>query len=722
MPLPRWLLLLFTLACTPLAAIERFEGELPGARGRYAIDLPDGWQPGGRLIIYSHGFSMRFPDQVGQVNTAPDGELRSFFLARGYALAAGTYSTRGWALFDIDREQKSLLAEFGRRAGAPGEILLFGGSLGGLVSMRTAETLVAAGAPVAGVFAVCPPLAGARTWDSGLDTRLLFDAVCDDHPLPSGSAALPWVLDYDAIPANLSDITDGSTLQSALPTANRIRQCMGYFQPAFLDTTAQLQRRAALKALLGISSDDFLLTNIAYAIYPLGDLIQAPEKLAGFNAFDNRFVDYGDPTVNARVRRVTADPLAAAKLRASSDLRGPYGQAKLLVLHSNRDELVVPEHIDVLADLAIPEEQLSVALVRQQSVAHCDFSNSELLAGFEALRGWIDGGAAPDSASLDSDCEARVGNSGDRCGFDPSIALSTLDQRLRPRQLEPRVISSYHSGSWFDPTYDGEGLLIEIINGGRDAIIGWYTYPPEGGQGEQRWIAGLGRVTEDGIHVAEAFEYRGARFGDFDPADIQTLPWGELTLAFGGCELPPPPGQTVAAGQLRMRYAGPAAYGEGERVLAPLTQNAVDYPLCTEVGIPPLAEPASRYAGSWFRAGAPGDGWVLQIGADRSAVVGWYSFDPQGNPAWLLGTGSFDPQTRRTELSVTRTRGARFGTAFDPADVERIDWGVLRLSFDDCNNGVAEWSPQEAGWTSGSATIVRLTRVDGTPDCVAGGD
>jgi len=717
MPISRCVILILALIALPAAAAQRFEGELPGATGRYAIDVPDGWQPGGRLIVYSHGFSMQFPSQNLQVETAPNAETRAYFMGRGYALAAASYSSRGWALFDIEREQRALLAEFRRRAGSPGEILLFGGSLGGLVSMKTAEDYSAAGEPVGGVLALCPPLAGARSWDFAVDTRLLFDAVCESNPLPEGSAALPWVLDYSAIPPNLSDLPDGATLESVLPIANRVRQCMGFYQPSIFDTSAQLQRRAQLKALLGITSDDFLLTNIAYAIYPLADLIQGPDKLAGFNAFDNRFVNYGDPAINARVRRVTGDPIAAAKLRASSNLRGPYGNARLLVIPTDRDELVIPEHIEVLSELAIARERLTIAVIRQSEPAHCDFSASELLAGFESLRNWIDGGPQPDAASLRANCVARRGQSGDRCGYDPSISLSSLDQRIRPRQLEPRPISSRHSGSWFDPQFDGEGLLIEIINGGRDAVVSWYTYPPVGGEGDQRWIVGLGRVTADGIHVAEAFEYRGARFGDFDPADIETLRFGELTLAFAGCDLAPAPGQALPSGQLRLRFKGSSAYGSGERVLSPLTQNAVTYPLCTEVGIPPLPEPSSSYAGSWFRASGAGDGWLLQIGSDRRAVVGWYTFDPQGRPAWLIGTGLFDPATRRVTFTMQRTRGARFGSAFRPVDVQRVDWGDLTLSFDTCNSGRALWTTRESGWASGSEVIVRLTRVDGTPGC-----
>ncbi len=713
------LLLLVLVPALPVAAIARFEGTLPDGLGRYAIDVPADWRPGDTLLVYSHGFSMRFPAQVEHINTAPNGPLRNDFLSRGLALAAATYADRGWAMFDIERVQHALLDEVRRVAGEPGAIILFGGSLGGLVSLRTAEAYAAGGAPVAGVYAACPPLAGARTWDLAVDTRLLFDAVCPDNPLPTGSATLPWVIDHAAIPPNLSDLTDGSTLQSALPIANRIRQCLGFYQPAFLDTQGQLQRRARLKALLGIGSDDFLLTQIAYAVYPLADLIQSPTKLGGGNAFDNRFVDYGDAEINARIRRVERDPLAAARLRGVSDLRGPFGTARVLLIHGDRDELVLPEHLALFDGFAHPAERSALALVRQSAVAHCDFSEAELLAGFDGLLDWIDGAAKPDAASLRAACEARRGSdTAQRCGFDPTLAVGDFDVRTRPRQLDVRPIAGFHSGAWFDSRFDGEGLLLEVIEGTRDAIVGWYTYPPAGASGEQRWIAGLGRISEDGIHVAEAFEYRGARFGDFDPARITATAWGELTLAFGGCDAPPPAGDSLPPGVLRLRYAGPDAYGAGERQLLQLTQNASARPLCQQVGIPPQPVPASALSGSWFRSGAPGDGWVVQVGADDETVVGWYTFDPQGEPAWLVGRARFDPANRSLRLRMTRTRGARFGNAFDADAVERIDWGELRLDFDGCDQAVAAWQPEEPGWTPGGAALVRLTRVAGSPACV----
>src|SRR5690606_36339244 len=110
---------------------------------------------------------------------APSDELRDYFLQRGFALAAGSYSQRGWAVFNLRQDQRALLDVFEAEAGEPGAIFLLGGSLGGLVSLKTAEFWAEDGEPVAGTLALCPPLAGARTWDGAADLKLAYDSICD---------------------------------------------------------------------------------------------------------------------------------------------------------------------------------------------------------------------------------------------------------------------------------------------------------------------------------------------------------------------------------------------------------------------------------------------------------------------------------------------------------------------------------------------------------------
>ena len=703
------------LAAQALPAQERIlEGELPEALGRYRIELPDGWQPGGRLILYSHGFS--FSDPLARSpSTSPNAEVGAALRAQGYALAAGSYTGRGWALFDIVPAQRALLEVFRAEAGEPGQLILFGGSLGGLVSVLTAEALAAEGRPADGVLAACPPLGGARTWDQAVDLRLVFDAVCEGDPLPaSDDPELPWILDAEDIPADIDDIDDPDSLTELASAANRVRRCTGLFQPDLLDTTAQRARLAQLKSLLGLSSDDFLKTQLGYALAPLSELVRDPAKLDGRSAFDNRNVDYGDAAVNARVLRVARDPIAAVRLAAVSDPRGGWGDTRVLVLHTDRDELVFPEHVDTLRKIARSDARPAVsAFVREAEPGHCRFNEAELGAGLAALQAWIDGAEAPDVAAIDARCEAAA--PAEDCRFDPAYQVAPLETRIRPRRLDIDVTASKHTGAWFDPAFNGEGWVVEVLENGVDAAVTWYTYPGAGQAGEQRWIAGIGRIAKDGIHVAEAFETRGALFGEFDAEAVDYQPWGEFTLAFDftrdGLD-------GLGSGQLSYRGR------DGERGHRRLQQAAwhARFPRHDgDLSPPPApAHPDSRYSGSWYRGGdAGGEGLQFLVDDQGRGTLVWYSYDPQGNPAWLLGPTSAPVAPGEWRFAALRPRGTRFGEGFDAAAVQTPIWGEVELRFDGCDAAVLRWAPIEPGWSAGEASLVRLTRPAASAPCEA---
>lgn len=702
---------LLLAAGTLTAQVRTLEGELADGLGRYRFELPADWQPGGRLIVYSHGFSFSDP-MAESPSTAPSFEVGAALRAKGYALAAGSYAGRGWSLFDIVPAQRALLDRFHEQAGAPGQVILFGGSLGGLVSVLTAEALAAEGRPVDGVLAACPPLGGARTWDQGLDVRLGFDAVCAEHPLPdSGDPALPWALQAQDIPAAVGSIDDPDSLLTLASAANRVRQCTGLYQPSVFDSDAQRERRARLKSLLGLSSDDFLKIQLGYALFGLSDLIRDPDKLDGRSAFDNRQVLYGDADVDARVLRVQRDPIAAVRLAAVSDPRGGWGNARVLVLHTDRDELVFPEHVDVLREIGRADARPPVsAFVRESAPGHCGFSEAELGAGLTALQAWIDGGDAPDAARLDAGCEAVAAPSA--CRFDPDYVAAPLDSRIRPRRLNLNLTNSQHTGAWFDPAFNGEGWVVEVLENGVDAAVTWYTYPDNAQAGEQRWIAGIGRIAEDGIHVPEAFETRGAVFAGFDPSAVEYLPWGELTLSFDFTR------EGLAwLGSGRLSYRGKA--GErGERRLQQAAWHArTPFPDPLIAPLPP-AHPDSRYSGSWYRGGdAAGEGLQFVVDNQGRGTLVWYTYDTDGHPAWLLGPTSAPVEPRVWRFAALRPRGTRFGEGFDPAEVQTPDWGEVELRFTACDAATLRWTPSEQGWSAGQANLVRLTRPAGGAAC-----
>lgn len=105
-----------------------------------------------------------------------------------------------------------------------------------------------------------------------------------------------------------------------------------------------------------------------------------------------------------------------------------------------------------------------------------------------------------------------------------------------PHALPTLPLHGDFSGSYFDPSRPGEGVLLEVGQIGQRRVLqlSWYTYD----EGRPLWI--FGNVDfEAGAHsvTLQLSTYAGARFGiEFDPADVVATPWGEAVVSFRSCQ------------------------------------------------------------------------------------------------------------------------------------------------------------------------------------------
>lgn len=409
---------------TASSTSREYSGTAPSGAW-YHIQIPDGWHAGGPLVMYQHGLDFEpASDPPGL------GPLRDVMLAEGYAIAASSYRQRGWALFTAIDDNRELLHVFEGIAGTPGEIVPFGGSLGGLVALKLAE---APGfPPVRGAYALCPAAAGARIWDAAADMRLAYDVVCQGAGDPAtGAEPMPWALDLDQIPDDLGDLTDQVKLARDLVPLN---QCTGINLPAYLRNDAMRRRLGEMMAFSHITDEQFFLSNMGYSMFVMSDLVRAPDKLDGRNPFTTLGVDYSsDPVIAAGIARIAADPEAAAALHAASDFLGGVGAAKIVSMHTSRDQLVIPSNQEFVRN-AVPAGQLTSAIVDEDAPSHCGFSEAEGQAGWEALRAWKDGAPQPDVAALQRACaELQAGGAAGDCRFDANAQVAPFDSIVRPR-------------------------------------------------------------------------------------------------------------------------------------------------------------------------------------------------------------------------------------------------------------------------------------------------
>ena len=160
----------FGVATATGSAQTHYEGEA-GPGSLYEIDVPANWN--GDLVLYAHGIvEATLPVALP---TTQDGYnvLRSHLLAAGYAVAASSYSSNGWALADAVRRTHQLNAIVARKAGRPRRTFLVGHSMGALAIVKLAEQHPE---EYDGVLAMCGPLGGALAeLQYAGDARVTFD-------------------------------------------------------------------------------------------------------------------------------------------------------------------------------------------------------------------------------------------------------------------------------------------------------------------------------------------------------------------------------------------------------------------------------------------------------------------------------------------------------------------------------------------------------------------
>ncbi len=118
-------------------------------------------------------------------------------------------------------------------------------------------------------------------------------------------------------------------------------------------------------------------------------------------------------------------------------------------------------------------------------------------------------------------------------------------------------------------------------------------------------------------------------------------------------------------------------------------------------------------SGSWYHPDRAGEGFMIEVLPDGRVIASWYTYDAEGRQVWLYGTGEIDEQgVARVEVYITD--GARFGSAFDPNDVNLVLWGTLTFRFSDCDHGSVSFAPIVAGFESGTLSIERLSAIAGT--------
>jgi len=331
----------------------------------YLICMPDDAHYNGQLVVFAHGYvDPRRPVGIpyDQITFSDGSTLPEIVNSLGYGFAMSSFSANGWAVKQGIADTKDVIDVYSRLEGAPSRVFLAGASQGGLIAAKSAEQYPGT---YAGAMSVCGIVGDfpAHINYTG-DWRIIWDYF---YPgiIPGTAISVPQTVLFDwetvykpAIAAAIA--SDPATAQNIAAAAN-----IPYGgNPANLSD-----------ALLGASS----------AVLGVNDSIL---KFGG-QPYDNIGRIYTgsshDVRLNLSVARYAADPGALAEIHASYETTG-MPLMPMVLMHTTADPVVPFWQEKLYAEKVARSHSLSnYALIPFPRYGHCNFTTTELVAGFAVL-------------------------------------------------------------------------------------------------------------------------------------------------------------------------------------------------------------------------------------------------------------------------------------------------------------------------------------------------
>ena len=291
----------------------------------YWIAVPAVWNP--VLVMHAHG-----GPELGEPTakrSADDLTRWAITVKAGYAWAGSTFRQGGVEVRAAGEDTERLRQIFVAHVAKPRLTLLHGQSWGAGVAAKLAESLVEnapesaqRASPYDGVLLTSGVLGGGtRSYEFRLDLRVVYQALCNNHPLPSEPQYPLW-----------QGLPPGSKLTRA-ELAQRVNDCTGLNLDA---TKRSAEQQRTLSNLLNVVRipERSLMGHLNWGTWHFADVVF--KRLNGGNPWGNVGAVYtgsdDDSALNATVARYRADPAAAARFAADADLSG---RIKLPVLSAH---------------------------------------------------------------------------------------------------------------------------------------------------------------------------------------------------------------------------------------------------------------------------------------------------------------------------------------------------------------------------------------------------
>lgn len=400
---------------------------------------PADWN--GKLVVHAHG-GPELGDPSAE-RSARDLQRWSVWLRAGWAWVGSSFRQGGVELRaaadDTERARQAFVGEYGE----PAFTLLHGQSWGAGVAASVAERFTTPDFHPRRPMSGRPPYSavllssgvlggGTRAYDVRLDLRVVYQAVCRNHPRPDEPGYPLW-MGYPLIAGKVQPMTRAQL-------AERVDECTGLSRPAAQRSAAQQRALDTISRVTTIP-ESALLGHLAWATWHFHDIVW--RKLKGANPFGNEGVVYRgsgdariDQALNARVDRYRADPAALAALAADTHPSGRIHRP-VLTLHAVRDTVAFVE-LESQWRQTMEEAGSTANLLQVYSDhgEHSYLSDAAYLAAAKALEDWVRSSTRPNAADVAAGCRALdpQWQPATGCRFLPDYQPKPLDERVPPRR------------------------------------------------------------------------------------------------------------------------------------------------------------------------------------------------------------------------------------------------------------------------------------------------
>jgi hypothetical protein len=389
--------------------------------------MPKNWN--GDLIVFAHGGPSLVPPTPN--GSKSDLERNAFEVQRGFAWVASSYRREGYgvgmAAADTDNARKFFIA----RIAKPRRTIMHGTSYGGLVGAKLIETYAKGadgGTNYDGAFFNSGAVYGATlNYQHRVDLRAVYQYYCKNMPRPGEPQYPLW---NGVAPDSKMSLKDLSTL---------VDGCTGVDHPAAARSDAQKQNLANIIGVMGYP-ENLLVRHMQSATLLFRDIVK--NTTGSKNPFGNADIRYhgssDDAALNRDVVRFTADPVAAAAVKADGDPTGVL-PVPVVAIHSLNDPQVVVEAESVYratVNAAGSGDRLVQAYTDER--AHAGQSAPERAAALDGLMQWLDKGTKPTAQSIAAGCEAMRASLDGPCRYHPDFSPKPYDTRYYPREAAVR--------------------------------------------------------------------------------------------------------------------------------------------------------------------------------------------------------------------------------------------------------------------------------------------